>query len=156
MRHRAPRDLISILLLQIITAHAPAAEPSVGLLRSDSLAGWEHGAPPRGWHIAEGVLRGAAGSTPLLSGWTMGDFALSFRWAVAKHGALVVELPDVPAGPGLAVSLAAGESGLTITDKGQQVLSGKVDPAAKTWHTARLTRLEKNFRSRSTAMRWVR
>ena len=107
----------SLIMLGVLTAAAalaaaqePAARPiDVPLLRPDSLAGWDHHpTPPRGWMIDGGRLSGTHDSTPLLSGWTLGEFELRLRWAVRDGGVLVFSLPEVPSTPGLALYLKEG------------------------------------------------
>ena len=72
----------------------------------DSLAGWDYGPqPPAHWIISDGRLTGNAESTPLLSGWTVGDFELRFDWSASPGGAWTLGLPDVPTGPGLQLTL---------------------------------------------------
>ncbi len=44
-------------------------------------------ATPAHWIISQGRLTGNALSTPLLSGWTLGDFELRFQWTVGPGGA---------------------------------------------------------------------
>ena len=88
-----------------------ALEPTgVKLLRPDSLAGWDYGAAsPSNWIISQGLLSGNPQSTQLLSGWTFGDFELRFEWSVQKEGVWNIALPDVPAGPGLQLTLKEGD-----------------------------------------------
>ncbi len=130
------------LVAWLLVPLSAAAEPGLSLLRPDSLIGWEHRAPPHGWRIAKGTLEGDANSTPLLSGWTLGDFTLRLRWSAAERAVVVVNLPDVPKGAGLAVSLTAGDPAVTAIDRGQALLfsAGRIAPGAKAWHIARLAR----------------
>jgi hypothetical protein len=109
---------------------APAlAADAVGLklLRPDSLVGWEYGpAAPAHWTISQGRLTGSALSTPLLSGWTLGDFELRFRWTAGGGGAWNLNLPDVPSGPGLQLTLKEGD-GCGAVRAGDEVLAGGVE-----------------------------
>jgi hypothetical protein len=125
--------LLTGLLLLLIAPAAPAAEPwGVALLRPDSLAGWQYGDwPIAGWQIAEGRLTGTAGATPLLSGFTFGEFEIRFQWSTADGGSLDLLLPEVPKGKGLCLSLREGEGcGRLTDDKTTLAPGGKVEPAA--------------------------
>ena len=102
------------------------------MLRPDSLAGWEYAAQaPANWTISHGQLSGTAASTPLLSGWTVGDFELRFEWTVASRGAWALALPDVPSGAGIQITLKEGEGCGAVRD-GDQVAAGgaRIDPAS--------------------------
>lgn len=103
-----------------------AGEPAgVRLLRPDSLAGWEYGATPASnWTISEGQLSGNAKSTPLLSGWTVGDFELRFTWSVKGGGTWRVALPAVPSGPGLQLTLKEGDGCGAARDGDQSLAAG--------------------------------
>ena len=120
-----------------------AAEPvGVKLLRPDSLAGWDYGATPSGWIISQGQLTGTAASTPLLSGFTFGDFELRFEWSVRSGGAWQIALPEVPNGAGLQIALKEGEGCGAVRD-GEAAAAGgaKVDPAiGDGMHTADIRR----------------
>ena len=107
--------LVALLLLpSALTAGLAAEEASTGiaLFDSNTLAGWQYGPEsPRGWQMAEGVLRGEQGATPLLSGWTWGDVELAFRWSTPGGGELTLSLPEAPAGQqGLALTLAESDT----------------------------------------------
>src|SRR5690349_3782917 len=101
--------LVLLLALSATAAHAGDAR-GLKLLRPDSLAGWEYGAPPAGWIISGGQLTGSDQSTPLLSGWTVGDFELRFVWSTKSGGTWTLGLPEVPSGTGLAIQLAEGDN----------------------------------------------
>ncbi len=127
---------------------ASADEPfGVKLLRPDSLAGWDHGiSPPVGWTITDGKLSGKADSTPLLSGFTAGDFELRFRWSVAGGGAWKVLLPQVPSGNGLELVLREGEHCGQLTNGNEELVpGGKVEPIADGMHTATIRRAGRKF-----------
>jgi hypothetical protein len=134
---------IGVSALLLGGAANAADEPfGVSLMRSDGLAGWDHGqSPPQGWTFAGGQLRGTAGSTPLLSGWTFGDFELRFRWSVAAGGACGVTFPEVPAGKGLLLRLdETGQCG-RLTDGDRLLAPGVPLPrTAEKMHTAALRR----------------
>jgi len=110
--------------IAVLGAQPAWAEPTgVNLFMPDSLAGWEHGPqPPAGWIISQGRLTGNSQSTPLLSGWTVGDFELRFQWSTANDGALTIGLPQVPSGAGLQLTFKQGEGCGAIRD-GEQVLA---------------------------------
>jgi hypothetical protein len=100
--------------LSLAFSHAAALAadeaPGLRLLLDDSMAGWDHGAAePANWVISAGRLTGNAQSTPLVSGWTIGDFELRLRFTTSSSGACAVGFPDVPAGKGLEVTLKEGD-----------------------------------------------
>jgi hypothetical protein len=134
--------LVACWLLSLSALAARAEEPlGVSLMRPDSLAGWEFGAqPPAGWTIAGGTLKGDKGSTPLLSGFTFGDFHLRFIWSVEDKAAWEILLPDVPAGPGLRLVLREGDGCGQLDDAGKSLASGESLPATGALHTAELRR----------------
>jgi hypothetical protein len=80
----------------------------VCLLAKNSLAGWDYGiTKPHGWEVVDGQLRGARDATPLVSGFTFGDFELRFTWSVADDkGIWKIAFPHVPHGQGIALSLS--------------------------------------------------
>ncbi len=113
------------------------------LLMADSLAGWEHGAePPSHWIISDGRLTGTAESTPLLSGWSVGDFDLRLKWSVRASGAWTVGLPEVPSGPGLQLTLTEGDGCGAVRDGDQTLSAGaKIEAAtADALHSADIRR----------------
>ena len=97
---------LGLLLLAASNDPATAADATgVQLLQFDTLDGWQHSAEPvRGWTIKDGRLTGSEGATPLLGGWTLGDFELRFDWSVSKSGKLLVTLPKMPSGDGMTTS----------------------------------------------------
>jgi hypothetical protein len=138
------RNLAACCLLALACTTA-LADPSTGnrLLMDDSLAGWEYGAqPPSGWIISDGKLTGTAQSTPLLSGWSVGEFELRLQWAVRGGGAWTIGLPEVPSGPGLQLSLVEGDGCGAIRDGESLLASGtKVEAAsADQMHSADIRR----------------
>jgi hypothetical protein len=114
----------------------------VHLTRPDCLAGWEYGPErPSGWTVAAGTLRGNASSTPLLSGFTFGDFQLRFDWGVEGIAAWEVSLPEVPSGPGLRLRLCEGNRCGQIDDAGRTLAPGSpVAAVSGGLHRARLDR----------------
>lgn len=137
--------LLCILFLGMVPARAAQAEDlmaAVNLLRPDGLVGWDYGdRPPAGWTIAAGRLHGTNEATPLVSGFSFGQFELRFQWAVADGGCWKILLPEVPLGPGLAVSLHEGDGCGRIEDADQIIAPGRTLvalPAAM--HTAVLRR----------------
>jgi len=147
-RTRLLRLAVCLLALPVtaaIPAHADPPTPlpiDIGLLRPDSLAGWEHSAvDPSGWTIQDGKLTGAAGATPLLSGFSLGDFELRLKWTAGGNAAAIIRLPQIPDGPALAISLAEGEKCGLVTE-GDKTLNGGADvaPLDKGPHTAVIRR----------------
>jgi|GEM_PF-381589 len=117
-------------------------EASLRLMRPDSLAGWEYGdQPPTGWRMENGVLHGSQGSTPLLSGYTFGEFRLRFAWSVEPGGAWEIAFPEVPSGPGLKIVLREGEGCGRLDDAGTIVApGGKIDRLSDGMHKAQIDR----------------
>ncbi len=138
--------LLLILACMLVAAGSRlSAGEAVGLklLRPDSLVGWEHGPqPPSNWIISGGQLSGNTASTPLVSGWTFSDFELRFQWSVRAGGAWNLAFPDVPAGPGLRLTLQEGDGCGAIHDQERTVAGGaKIDAAtADAAHTADVRR----------------
>ncbi len=124
-------------------AHAETSPLGNLLLLPDALSGWEYGEQsPRNWVISDGRLTGNAESTPLLSGWTVSEFTLRFRWAVGNGGVWTLGLPEVPRGAGLAITLTEGE-GCGAIQSGEQTLAAgqPVEPIANDGlHTADIRR----------------
>ncbi len=118
------------------------ASPGVHLMRPDSLAGWDYGPrPPSGWTIQHGTLCGNGSSTPLLSGFTFGDFRLRFTWSAEEKAAWEVLLPEAPSGPGLRLVLGDGEGCGQLDDAGKTPTPGaKLASLAGRMHTAQLDR----------------
>jgi len=114
----------------------------VDLMRPDCLAGWDYGPErPSGWTIAGGALRGDGSSTPLLSGFTFGDFQLRFGWGVEGSAAWEIALPEVPSGAGLRLRLCEGEHCGQLDDAGKTLLPGSPLAAVSGGlHRARLDR----------------
>ncbi len=131
-------------VLVALVAPLSAGEPlGVKLLRPDSLAGWDHGAAiPAHWIISQGRLTGNSLSTPLLSGWTLGDFEIRFQWTVGPGGAWNVGFPDVPSGPGLQLTLKEAEGCGAVRDGDVSLAAGaKIDQATSgARHTADIRR----------------
>ena len=146
MRQTLNAPVLWILVFWLLSLGAPAAPAGEGalldLMRPDSLAGWEHGArPAAGWSIAGGELRGDTDSTPLVSGFTFGEFTLRWEWRVEGKAEWEILLPEVPSGPGLRLALREGE-GCGRLDDGTKLLVPGI-PLTHTdgaWHTAELRR----------------
>ncbi len=118
----------------------------MSLTVADSLAGWEYGRPVVGWKAVGNKFIGSAGSMPLLSGFTFGDFSLEFQWSVGEKGVLVVSLPEVPSGEGLVLRLPEAGQTATLSSHGQPRFSDKLEPvAAGRTHTVRLERTGDRF-----------
>jgi hypothetical protein len=119
---------MGVLHLVMLGLAAPlsAAEPAgVKLLRPDSLVGWDYGpATPAHWIISQGRLTGNALSTPLLSGWTLGDFELRFQWTAGASGAWNLGLKDVPSGAGLELMLKEGDGCGAVRDRDKSLAAG--------------------------------
>jgi 3-keto-disaccharide hydrolase len=140
---RRTPQLCCVLLLWVATAHAAEDSPGVKLLLADSLAGWDHGAkPPANWIISDGRLTGNSLSTPLLSGWTVGDFELRLQWSVSSTGVCTLGFPDVPAGPGLQVTLKEGDGCGAVRDGDATLAAGvTIDaPSGDAMHSAAVRR----------------
>ena len=116
--------------------------PGVKLMRPDSLAGWDYGPQPSaGWTIAKGRLSGNVDSTPLLSGFSAGEFQLRFAWSVANNGVWKIRLPDVPSGKGIEIVLCEGEGCGRLTDGDQELTGGgPLQPRGDLMHTAAIRR----------------
>ena len=140
---RMPVFFCAALIISAALARAAEDSPGVKLLVADSLAGWDHGPqPPAHWIISEGRLTGNALSTPLLSGWSVGDFALRFRWSTSPAGVWTIGFPDVPSGPGLQVTLKEGEGAGAIRDGDTTLSAGEKLAAAsgQAMHSADIRR----------------
>jgi len=127
------RMMLSCCALAVATVALAEGTPTGNrLLMDDSLAGWDHSpTPPTNWVISNGQLTGHADSTPLLSGWTVGDFDLRFQWSVRDGGAWTLGLPDVPSGGGLQIAFAEGEGSGAVREGDKTLAVGaKVDPTA--------------------------
>ena len=95
---------VAILILALAPAAATVAEEPFGLnlFSPNSLAGWDHSPEPvAGWTMEGTTLRGSQRSTPLLSGWTFGDFELRFRY----RGNWETGFPQVPNGQAITYRL---------------------------------------------------
>jgi len=140
------RPLMHLALLVWLSfggCFALAAEPfGVKLLRPDSLEGWTYGeVPPAGWTIADGRLSGTPQATPLLSGFSFGDFELRLNWSVASGGEWRILLPEVPNGKGLEVILREGGRCGQVCDGVKTVAEGqRVAPIEGKMHTAAIRR----------------
>ncbi|MEX0678563.1 MAG: DUF1080 domain-containing protein, partial [Pirellulales bacterium] len=134
MTFSIPRPAVAFccaVLLSTAAVYGADDSPGVKLLVADSLAGWDHGPqPPAHWIISEGRLTGNTLSTPLLSGWTVGDFSLRFRWTASSTGSWTIGFPDVPRGPGLQLTLKEGEGAGALRDGDTTLSAGEKLEAA--------------------------
>ena len=122
------------LLLVLMLAGVVAAEerPALDLLRPDSLIGWEHGEPPQGWTIDDGVLSGGKDASRLISGWTLGDFELSFAWKADDQGAAKLLLTsDKPEGAVELTLKADAAPQLSFTSPGAKTVTRAGDVGAR-------------------------
>ncbi|MBX7165812.1 MAG: DUF1080 domain-containing protein [Pirellulales bacterium] len=96
-----------VFLLQLNLAGALRAADPLALeliAADDSLAGWQYGPDaPRGWTVREGTFVASAEATPLIGGWSFGDFELAFAWTGNWHLGLL------PVGDGQPWEIALGE-----------------------------------------------
>ncbi len=126
-----------------------SAEETAGvkLFRPDSVLGWQYGRQqPAGWTMTDGTLVGTAEATPLVSGFTFGDFELHWQWTVSEGGAWKLLLPEVPNGPGLAVTFAEGDRCGILHDGDTPCHEGgKLARKAEGRHAAVLRRAEGNL-----------
>ncbi|HVW36372.1 MAG TPA: family 16 glycoside hydrolase, partial [Pirellulales bacterium] len=150
-RHTILASLIAVVCLSpelVPCARGDEALTGVALFDRQSLAGWQYGAEaPQGWTMTDGVLRGEEGATPLLSGWTWGDFELSFRFSAPDGSRLQLLLPEAPAGAaGLTLSLAEGATAGELRQGDRQLAAGGMLEIAKDgWHEARVRRSGHSF-----------
>jgi hypothetical protein len=122
--------LASFVLLGGVMARAADEPAGLKLLRPDSLVGWDYAAtPPAHWTNSQGRLSGSALSSELLSGWTLGDFALRFDWTVGSAGAWNIVLPDVPKGAGLTIALNEGDGCGAVREGNKSLATGASIPA---------------------------
>lgn len=137
-----PIAVVGLLVAAWSARAGSAAEPrGVRLMRPDSLAGWDHGTPPTGWTIASSHLTGTAQSTPLLSGFSLGDFELRFFWSVAPNAQWRVRFPEVPRGEGLELVLAEGKACGRLTDGSMEMAGGgSVGAVSDRMHSAAVCR----------------
>ena len=79
------------------------------------------------------------GPSPLLSGWTFGDFSLSLRWNVVPGASLLISLPEVsPKGTPIQLRLAeAGKAGTLKTGEATMPTPATQSLPDGTMHTAR-------------------
>ncbi|MEX0977512.1 MAG: DUF1080 domain-containing protein, partial [Pirellulales bacterium] len=145
-----PRRMLECFCIVLLFAAAALAAdtPGVKLLVADSLAGWDHGAvEPAHWIISDGRLSGNALSTPLLSGWTLGDFEMRFRFSASASGAWTLGFPGVPAEPGLQLTLKEGDGCGALRDGDTTLAAGsKLDAlSGETMHAAVVRRFGSTF-----------
>jgi len=135
-----------------VLAPAVAAEEdsAVKLMRPDSLVGWDHGELPiRGWTIREGRLADSGPSTPLLSGYALGDFRLRFQWSVTGTARWTIMLPDVASPDQLVLSLHEGRDCGCLVQTGSDfdplAAGGDCRPSGGKPHTAEIRRQGAKF-----------
>ena len=128
-------------------AMADDAPWTVPLTRPDSLIGWTYGsAPIQGWEIKDGRLRGTGQSTPLLSGYSFGDFELRFAWSAAPDGEVELSFPKVPLGKGVSLSFLEGNAGCLLSVGGVKLNRSKVVvPTSGAMHEAVVRRAGEMF-----------
>src|SRR5690606_28110892 len=116
--------------------NAPSAQLGVNLLAADSLAGWTYGPEkPTGWSIHKGVLNGDKDATPLVSGYSVGDFELHMSWSAKQDSAIHLALLRVPEGEGIELRLAE-DPGVTIRlPEGARSLKTSPEQRGKTHST---------------------
>ncbi len=107
----------------------PWESAGVKLLRPEGLAGWQYGSRPiEGWSNEQGTLLGKANGTPLLSGFSLGDFRLAFQWSVDDKGTWSLELPAVGEGENLSIAFAEGNACGRLTLGENQLHGGAKTP----------------------------
>jgi hypothetical protein len=152
-----PSAWINALVLAVVgiagtarIAHANEAT-SLRLFGPDNaLIGWEYGpVPATGWTLCGGSLSGSQESSPLLSGWTFGDFDLAFDWAVQDDGVVKISFPVVPPlkdripdphiMPRYELLLSEGDNGCQFFD-GERLVARGALVAKRDRHSAALRR----------------
>ncbi len=156
---------MAIVLSVFVVPATAAGEPDVSrnpgddwgleLLRPDQWVGWDYGpSAPRGWRLEGGELAGTPGATPLVSGFTFGDFELRLQWSVAPGGTCLVRLGEVASGQWVAVALRDGpECGTIARPEPPAQAAGEPSPGATpagpvpaAWHTAAIVRSGQQLR----------
>jgi len=135
--------IVFLCMLALCVSSVWADEPfGVKLLRPDSLVGWEYGDPvPKGWKIEKCRLSSEADATPLLSGWTFGDFELRFQWSATGNAAWRIRLPEVPNKKGLELILREGDHCGQLKDGDKELNPGvKLATAGGRMHKAAIRR----------------
>ncbi len=130
------------------TPATEATEWGVELMRPDQLVAWDYGATaPQGWRLEAGELVGTAGASPLVSGFTFGDFELRLQWSAMAGGACEVRLAEVGSDQALVVTLREGPGCGTIARHSQalHVATEPIGPAPPPggparWRSATLIR----------------
>lgn len=147
-RHLVVRHSFFVILSTFVLLHSsftplPAAEPDgLSLFSPSGLSGWDYGASPlRGWQLAGGRLSGSAAATPLLSGFTFGDFTIRFHWSASGGDGWRISLPRAPSGETIAILLAEGDHCARV-QQAERVLAegGAVKPIEGGVHSATVHR----------------
>lgn len=150
-RHSILALLIAIVCLSpelVQCARGDEALSGIALFDRQSLAGWQYGAQaPQDWTMTDGVLHGEEGATPLLSGWTWGDFELQFRFSISAESRLKLTLPEAPGGAaGLALLLGEGDAAGELRQGDRRLAAGgKLEASKDGWHEARVRRSGQSF-----------
>jgi hypothetical protein len=138
--------MFALLVASICAGSAWADEAALSLVRPNSLTGWSHGdAPPIGWTVDGQRLRGCEAGSPLVSGWTFGDFTLDLAWQAIDEGSLEVLLPSSPEGDLLSITFD-NQTGGKIIDGDKQRSAGRKLSASNDLHRCRIKRAGETLR----------
>ncbi len=112
--------------------------PPLNLFDRSTLAGWEYGSPDRsGWTMKDGVLHADSPPSPLLAGWTFGDFELEFNWSVTTTSSWIIDLYGLPSVPPPQLCFTQDhKAGTALGGKGMVLIA----VAAAAEHTAAIHR----------------
>lgn len=147
--------LAALSALFLVLSVARAEDSGQRLFARNSLIGWDYGPNTNGWTIEAGRVQGSSTATPLVAGWTLGDFELSLHWKVAPGGQLKLTFPVVPgqqdriADPYIAqewhLLLSEGDSAGQLFDGTRLIALSKAPLAVGGEHTATLKRTGANW-----------
>ncbi|MCA9247345.1 MAG: DUF1080 domain-containing protein [Planctomycetales bacterium] len=90
------RILAACWLFAVFTNEANSESPRQSLLFKDSLIGWDYGPDCEGWTINDGRLAGSSNTSPLVSGWSFGDFDLEIVWSAPAGSGAQLAFPQLP------------------------------------------------------------